>query len=204
MYDIDIRLALDASLKASHSREPDTIIRHELGLCEGKRRIDVVMVNGELNGYEIKSDEDNLNRLLGQAATYGQVLDRAVLVTTERHMEHARDMLPLWWGIVLAHPYRKGISFESVREPLFNEEQVPFSLAQLLWREEALDELRVRGKSQGLSKKARYYVWETLASVVSLNELRSVVRARLKVRPDWPGGQLRAPYDGRLPTPAIA
>ena len=203
MRDSDIRLVLDALLRARHVREPDTIIRHEVGLCAGKRRIDVIIVNSELSGYEIKSDEDTLNRLLGQAETYGCVLDRAILVTTKRHVDHALGVLPNWWGIIVARAEHDDICLDSVRDPALNNQHVAFSLAQLLWREEALEELRLRDKSQGLSKKARHYVWAALANAISLDELRSVVRARLKARPDWPGGQLRAPYGVTLHTTAI-
>ena len=96
--DCDIRLALEARLVQQHGDEPDTIIRHEVGICAGKRRIDMAVVNGELTGYEIKSDMDTLARLVGQANAYGSVLDRVVLVTTERHVDSALPLLPDWWG----------------------------------------------------------------------------------------------------------
>lgn len=195
MRDSDIRLALDALLRARHAGEPDTIIRHEVGICAGKRRIDVAIINSEISGYEIKSDEDTLNRLEGQAETYGHVLDRATLVTTKRHLDSALRMLPNWWGVMVARIEHGDICLESVREPALNDQYDAFSLAQLLWREEALKELRLRDKDQGLSKKARYYVWIALADAVSLNDLRSIVRARLKVRPAWPGGQPHGSYD---------
>ncbi len=195
MRDSDIRLALDALLRARHTGEPDTIIRHEVGICAGKRRIDVATINSEISGYEIKSDEDTLNRLEGQAETYGHVLDRAILVTTKRHLDSALRMLPNWWGVIVACTEHGDICLESVREPALNDQYDAFSLAQLLWREEALEELRLRDKGQGLSKRARYYVWMALVDTVSLNDLRSIVRTRLKARPVWPGGQPHGSYD---------
>lgn len=195
MRDSDIRLALDALLRASHAGEQNTVIRHEVGICAGKRRIDVATINTEIIGYEIKSDEDTLNRLEGQAEIYGHVLDKAILVTTKRHLDSALSMLPNWWGVMVARIEHGDICLESVREPALNDQYDPFSLAQLLWREEALMELRLRDKDQGLSKKARHYVWTALADAVSLNDLRSIVRARLKARPMWPGGQLHGSYD---------
>ncbi len=192
MRDSDIRLELHSLLRAKHSSEPDTLIRHEVGLCAGKRRIDVAVINGELAGYEIKSDEDTIIRLAGQAEAYGRVLDRAVLVTTNRHLNDARALLPNWWGIMVASAEQGDIRFERVREPGLNDQYDALSLAQLLWRDEALEELRLHDKGQGLAKKARYYVWTALVTAVSLDELRSIVRARLKARPEWPGGELRS------------
>ena len=195
MRDSDIRLALDKLLRERHTGELDTIIRHEVGLCAGKRRIDIAIINSEIIGYEIKSDEDTLNRLEGQAEAYGHVLDKAILVTTERHLGSAIRKLPDWWGVMIAHDKHGGICLENFREPAVNDQHDAFSLAQLLWREEALEELRLRDKGRGLSKKARYYVWTALANIVSLNDLRSIVRTRLKARPVWPGGQSHGLYD---------
>lgn len=190
MRDYDIRLALDALLRERHNAEPDTVIRHEVGLCAGKRRIDVAIINSEIIGYEIKSDEDTLNRLEGQAEVYGDVLDKAVLVTTEHHLDSALGKLPEWWGVTIAYNDNGNVCLRDIREPRLNNRLDAFSLAQLLWREEALEELRLRNKSQGLSKKARHYVWAALADAVSLDELRTIVRSRLKARQVWPGGQL--------------
>lgn len=194
--DCDIRLALETKLVQDHGDEPDTLIRHEVGICAGKRRVDVALVNGELAGYEIKSDMDTLARLTGQAEAYGSVLDRAILVTTERHLDGALTMLPNWWGILVAHAEQSNIRLETFRDPDFNDKHDAFSLAQLLWREEALDELRSRGMGRGLSTKARHYVWIALVDAISVNDLRSIVRVRLKARPEWPGGQLHGQSDG--------
>lgn len=198
MRDYEIRLALDNALRVEHGDDADTLIRHELGLCAGRRRIDVALINGELTGYEIKSDEDTLVRLAGQAEAYGRVLDRAILVTTHRWLDKATGLLPVTWGVVTARCCDGDVHLEVVRESAANGSVDPFALAQLLWRAEALDELRVRGLARGLSGKARHYVWEALASAVPVDELRGVVRHRLKVRQDWPGGQSRGLYGGSL------
>lgn len=192
MRDGDIRRELDDQLRRRHAEEPDTLIRHEMGLCAGERRIDVALLNGEISGYEIKSDEDTLFRLLGQATVYAQVLDRVTLVTTPRHQEAAAGLLPLWWGIMVARQKRGRITLKTIREPAANRRLDPFSLAQLLWRDEALDELKSRGLGRGLSKKARHYVWLALAENVAIEELRDLVRERIKARPEWPGGRLHA------------
>jgi hypothetical protein len=195
---------LHSLLLSRHGDDPDTLIRHEVGLCAGERRIDVAIVNGEFAGYEIKSDEDTLNRLVGQAQTYGRVLDRAILVTTKRHLESAESSLPTWWGVIVAYADEGTVHLETVREPLLNSQHDAFALAQLLWRDEALDELRIRDQAQGLSKKARHYVWSALAEAVTLEELRDLVRARLKARQEWPGGQLHARYGVIPQTPTTA
>ncbi len=37
MRDLDIRAALHASLLAKHGTDPDTLIRHEVGMCASER-----------------------------------------------------------------------------------------------------------------------------------------------------------------------
>jgi hypothetical protein len=186
MRDLEIRHALDATLRVEHATDPNTLIRHELGVCAGNRRVDVAVINGELAGWEIKSDVDTLARLNGQADTYARVLDRATLVTTEKYLARAAVLLPEWWGLVVAMPATPGPMLSVVRTGGINRSIDPFSVAQLLWRSEAIDELRERHLSRGLAKKARYYVWERLVDSLSLDDLKSVVRTRLRARVEWP------------------
>ncbi|MFE3458287.1 sce7726 family protein [Nocardiopsis aegyptia] len=188
LRDTDIREVLTAELQARYADDPQTLIRHELGLCAGERRVDLAVVNGEMVGYEIKSDVDRLDRLAGQAAAYGRVFDRMSIVTTDRYVDDAVAMLPSWWGVLRIHHGQDGIVAEQVRVGRPNEEQDPFALAQLLWREEALDELKIRGLAKGLSKKRRWIVWQHLAQAMSVHELMKVVRDRLKARREWPTG----------------
>ena len=197
LRDSDIRATLHASLLAEYGADPDTLVRHEVGLCAGERRIDVVLVNGLLAGYEIKSDKDTLDRLAGQADIYGRVLDQAILVTTKLHLADALAELPSWWGVIEASTKDGEVVLRTVRRARLNRQHDAKSLVQMLWRDEALAELNLRGKGKGFSKKARFYVWAALADGVSINELRAIVRERLKGRPEWPGGQLRVPHDAK-------
>ncbi|MYB83139.1 MAG: sce7726 family protein [Chloroflexi bacterium] len=185
MRDCDIRNKLDVFLRQQHADGSDTLIRHEMGLCAGQRRVDIALLNGEISGYEIKSDVDSLIRLLGQADVYGRVLDRVTLVTTSRHLEKSMTLLPTWWGVMIAKQERGCVTLETVREPETNPELDPFALAQFLWREEALEELKKRGLSKGISKKARFYLWQALVQAIPIEDLRDLVRERIKARPSW-------------------
>ena len=199
MRESDIRLELDALLRRRHGHDPDTLIRHEMGLCAGGRRIDVAVLNGEISGFEIKSDEDTLYRLAGQVYDYGLVLDRVTLVTAQRHLDKAVALLPPWWGVIVAQQKRGRVVLKSARRSGRNRDLNPFSLAQFLWRDEGLDLLRARGLARGFSKKPRYIVWLALARHIEVGELRDLVRERIKARQDWPGGRLYALDDETLP-----
>jgi hypothetical protein len=162
----------------------------ELGLRHGTCRVDIAVVNGYLHGYEIKSDADTLERLPSQVTIYGAVLDRATLVVGERHVEKAISQIPEWWGIKVATAGpRGGITFENVRPLRTNPSIDPVALAELLWRPEAIEVLRERGTPEVMLRKPRGILYQHLAAIVELDELRDIIRQRLKARATWRGHQ---------------
>lgn len=203
MHDLDIRLELDRELRDRFADDDDVVIRHELGLEEGRRRIDLAVLNGHLSGWEIKSDADTLSRLAGQADAYGRVFDFVTIVTTDRYIAKATAKLPAWWGLTVASATESGAVLSEVRAATANEDVNALSLVQLLWREEAMDILREYELARGLSGKARWYVWNRLADAFPLSELKTLVREQLKGRREWTGGQLPSAGDAMLRTTAI-
>lgn len=194
--DIDIRLALDQRLQRKHGQDCDVIIRHELGVDMGNRRIDLAVLNGHLAGWEIKSDRDTLARLPDQAAAFSKVMDYLTVVTTAKYLHRCAEMLPDTWGLQEAITGPHGVRIINRRVPKLNRQTDPFSMAQLLWRAEAMEELKLRGQSHGLSSKPRHVIWQRLSEIVPKRELRSIILSRLKQRQDWSGGGLPTPYDG--------
>ncbi|WP_205446878.1 sce7726 family protein [Candidatus Frankia alpina] len=163
--------------------DPGTLVLDELDLC-GLTRVDVAVVNGHLTGYEIKGSTDTLRRLPGQVTVYSQVLDFAELVVAENHYERALDLLPDWWGVRVASGVDQ-VRLDGVRPARMNAAVDPGALVQLLWRDEALSELAARGLARGFRSRPRWILWERLAAEVPLEELKTMVRARLKGRTDW-------------------
>jgi hypothetical protein len=201
LRDADVRKALFQKVLRRHARQPDTLVIEELGLRHGTARIDVAVVNGALHGYEIKSDADTLERLGGQVAIYGSVLDHATLVVGERHAEEARKLIPSWWGIKLAKKgSRNGIAFEDVKRPQKNSAIDPVAAAELLWRTEVVHVLRSLGYPERALRKPRAFLYQELSQALPLKDLRDTVRAVLKSREKWRG--LRPPSsDGDSSTP---
>lgn len=189
MRDPEIRLALESRLEGRKSSATNTLIRHELAVGQGVRRVDLAVVSGHLAGYEIKSDADTLARLEGQAEAYGRVFDYLTLVTTSRLLTKATERLPSWWGLIRADASSGNVKLEQVRPAKFNRSVDRMALAQLLWRDEAMALLRERGLAEGLSGKARWYVWERLAAEISTRELRALVRQTLMARQEWTDAQ---------------
>lgn len=192
LRDIDVRQALHRKVLADHHDDPDTLVLDELGLCYGMARVDVVVVNGRMHGYEIKSDRDTLERLPGQAQIYSNVLDRVTLVVGEGHAEHARELIPEWWGIKVARSGpRRAVHFHEERSPAMNPAIDPVAVAALLWCGELTDVLASKNAVRGLRGKARDILTRRLAELLPLEELRAVVREKLKVRTGWRSGAER-------------
>lgn len=69
-------------------------------------RADLVTVGSELHAYEIKSHADTLKRLPTQVVGFSALFDRCSVVVAPRHLEKAREIVPAWWGIIVAGPGR--------------------------------------------------------------------------------------------------
>lgn len=185
MRDMDIRQALFRMLWAHHEGEPDAFILEELGLCQGSAIVDVAAVNGDIHGFEIKSENDTLQRLPAQQEVYSKTLERMTIVTTKKHIDGVREKVPHWWGILQAEKKNSMINLKEVRPPKANPGIHPYSLAQLLWRDEALEILDNMGLSKGLRSKPRALLWEKLVECLPLDRLAKLIRLYLRTRKNW-------------------
>ena len=182
MRDHDLRCALHQALEVESERDTSTLIVDELGIEQGAYRVDVAVVNGRLHGYEIKSDRDTLARLPAQSRAYARVFDEVTIVVSPSHVSAARKVVPDWWSVVVCE---QDGTLREVRAGGANPAVDVFALVQLLWRDEALEELELRGLATGLRSKTRRELWSALATSLAVDELRGVVRARLKNRRTW-------------------
>ncbi|CPU03555.1 Uncharacterised protein [Mycobacteroides abscessus] len=185
MRDYDVRVALRRRLDIEHAGDDSTRVVEELGLCE-EVRIDFAVINGSLTGFELKSERDTLVRLPRQAATYNRVFDYVYLVSAQRHVDHACEVIPTWWGILIAESgCGTDLSLRTHRRARRNPSVDPSAVVQLLWRDEALAILERLGADTGVRSKPREFVWGRLIESVSLTGLRREVRNVLKARRGW-------------------
>jgi hypothetical protein len=186
MRDRDIRQVLHAELALRFGDDPETLVLDELGLLRGAFRIDLAVVNGVLHGYEIKSEQDTLTRLPAQAVAYSAVFDEVTVVIGNRHISMIEALVPEWWSIVVATAAgRDSVVLEETRGGGRNPSPDAYSIAQLLWKDEALAALETLGLERGLRSKPRPVLSRTLADAMPLDELRETVRRRLRLRLDW-------------------
>src|SRR6185312_2281991 len=144
-------------------------------LCQGEARVDVAIVSEELEGYEIKSERDSLDRLESQIRTYNRVLDRITLVTCERHLAKAEQKIPRWWGLDVVHRTPTGLAIQTLRPAEQNAYLDPHAFVQLLWRDDALRTLEECGGNRGFRSSPRRTIWDELVRRLEPSALRRVV-----------------------------
>lgn len=188
MHDRDVRAAVLAQLDRLHAGDADTRVVQEMGIWSGSVRVDIAVINGELHGFELKSERDTLERLPAQAELYNQVFDRVTLVVAEKHASKAAAIIPEWWGVSLASG-RPGapVDLTAGREAARNPDLKPVQIARLLWRSEAIEVLERYALIKGFRSKPADTLAYRLATELPLLVLRDEVRAALKARPGWLG-----------------
>lgn len=187
MNDQDIRIVLKAELMRRYAKDNNTLVLDEVGIRHGAARIDLVVVNHQLHGYEIKSDRDSLKRLPDQIRAYSSIMDRVTLVVGYRHAYEALKMVPEWWGVRLAETKKQsGTVVLSGARSARNNPKVDLDAAvALLWRGEALAILEEMGAAGGVRSKRRSEIYKRLVELSDPDFLRSRIRQQLKQRRCW-------------------
>ncbi|MBE2898111.1 sce7726 family protein [Pasteurellaceae bacterium 20609_3] len=97
MNEIEIRERLIKKLSKIHPKNTEFLA--ELPIANFSRRIDLVMANGKLSGFEIKSEQDTLKRLEGQIEVYTQYFEDVVVVCATKHLQGVMNITPQNVGI---------------------------------------------------------------------------------------------------------
>jgi hypothetical protein len=129
---------------------------------------------------------DTLERLPLQVEEYNKVIDYITLVAGEKYVDKICNYVPDFWGIGVAKKNESNLtSINILRKPRANMQQDAFSIAQLLWKEEVLDLLNLKGQEKEYKRKPRRMAWEGLVLAYGLEELKEKVREKLKSRTKW-------------------
>lgn len=183
LRDGDVRSSLAAWLAESHAHECARVL-HELKVPRPSARIDIALVNGELTGYEIKSDVDSLSRLRSQIPACARVFDRAYLVTTGRHLRSSLKAIPFWWGIAIACQDNRGVFISQIRSSQLNTNWCVKSSLHMLTKLELKNiSLALCGSQLPLSAKREALV-EHLAASCDPQAIRANINEALRGRSD--------------------
>lgn len=147
-----------------------------------KNRADLVLANGTLTAFEIKSARDRLCRWPQQQEAYLSVFDEVRLCIHHRHLQRACKMLKPAVGLMLSDDYG-GIVV--LQEPKKNNSQKIERYAGLLWRSE-IDSLL---GSIGVKKKRNMRIAEArkemIAKVPEIRIRHAVIEAIKKRYPEY-------------------
>lgn len=184
MRDIDIRGPLIQKLNIQNNGHDYKIIP-EMTICDGMSRVDVAVANGNLCGYEIKSDADTLERLESQKEYYNKTFDKVFIVVGEKYQGIILDYVPDWWGVYIAY-YDKNnnVCFKEKKRGRKNRNISAESLLELLWRDEIEKLLKEHG-FKSLSKKNRRVLRKIAMENIPLSTIRNYTRESLKNREKW-------------------
>ena len=188
VYDSDIRRLLFDSfcLKEEYMMLDDTIVVNEMDICAGLSRADIVVINGELNGYEIKSQRDNLNRLPAQIEYYNAIFDTMTIVAYSSHVNKVLEIVPEWWAINSVVEDNGSLKLVQVRDGTYNHETNILNITMLLWRDEMIELLlSTNDISIGLGGKTRKQLSSILVNTIAHATLAEHVRRILKSRQEW-------------------
>ena len=186
LKDADLRTAALRRLLVHAQNCADTLVLEELGLTHGASRVDIAVINGHIRGVEIKAEADSLDRLPRQVEAYGQVVDRATLIASERHLPAALEFLPIWWGVIAARRAANGsVVFRRLRRERVNRQTDAISLARLMWRDEVYAVLSEMGCEAQLLRAPRTALYTELARLMPKTQLAALVRTTLKSRTNW-------------------
>ncbi len=196
MNDIEIRQNFHKKRLRRQHAQKDTLVIDELGLNHGKCRADIAVVNGYLAGYEIKSNKDSLRRLEEQVKSYSSVFDKVFIIVGDRYINSIQNYIPKWWGVIESVRGRRGaINFKIIRKGRTNKNINLLSIAQLLWRDEAIEILIQKKTPQKILRQPRTVLYERLVETLNACELRKTIREYLKKRKNWRCPESLSRYD---------
>lgn len=175
VIDKDVRHAFYEYIRL---RKRSSMFIHELAFQVGQEegRIDLIAVDTQVHGFEIKSDADSLDRLKRQVRIYGKVMDTMSVVVTHRHERGARKIVPSFWGV---YTYANG-DITELRAPGENTEITPRAVAGLLWKDRALQLLSDNGLERGFARKAKHVLHEHIAAHIDFPIIKEAVCLQLK------------------------
>lgn len=134
MNDAEIRLALTNWLNQKKI-SPQKIL-NEITISDGLARPDLIAIYSYSHCYEIKGDNDQIQRIVKQYALYQSSFKKNTLVTTQKHLKKALELLPNFWGVIVATSRNETIKFKYVRKSSHNPFYRRDIASKILWKTE--------------------------------------------------------------------
>lgn len=181
--DAMIRAVMKSRLTKRHAHDENAFVVEELPIGRGDSRLDIAVINGRIEGVEIKSALDTLERLPRQVRLYGEGTDIMTLVVAPNHLDDALIHIPDWWTVLEAIAgVRGGISLRRVRQGRRNPMRSSAGFLRLLERDEIVSLLAGHGLDKGFRTAAWPVLAERAESLLPFQLIAEGVRRQLKIR----------------------
>ncbi|WP_130889832.1 sce7726 family protein [Fusobacterium ulcerans] len=184
IYDKDIRPILYDKISnlKEFTSDNTSIIIDEFPVVEGSARVDIAVVNGKLHGFEIKSEQDTLDRLSDQIFFYNMVFDKMTLVVSEKFKDKLINIIPKWWGIYYIKTVGNKPKLVVEKKSKLNKDIKIEAFLSLLWRNEMLELLLSNNIKKGVKSKNKEDLTQIIIKNFSFNEIKNFTRLKLKTR----------------------
>jgi hypothetical protein len=158
----------------------DAVLINEMVVANWSRRADLVVANGKLHAFEIKSDLDSLRRLEGQLETYLNRFDKVTVVSTPKFIpiikECADPRVEIWCATGGEQGVRISVARRGTSAIVTNKRV----LSGYLLKGELVSLLNKQGHTVGVDMPRNEL--EALAESLSIKCLRAFVLVALKQR----------------------
>ncbi|MBF0167721.1 MAG: sce7726 family protein [Alphaproteobacteria bacterium] len=195
ILEADIKAALIDRLIDSGEISGDAILIDEVPIADWSRRVDLVVANGKLQAFEIKSEADSLDRLEGQVENYQRLFDKVTVVCAERFVESILERTRDEVSVLVVQSGDGHIFFRQARRGKIMEVTEPSNILALLRRKDM--EALLREYNRPIPSGAMRNKLEELASDLPRAALK---RAALAVMKSKYGDVFRAFIEQRRKT----
>ncbi len=138
----------------------------------GDSRTDVIgVIDGQILGFEIKSDKDTYARLKTQTADYDRLCDTNYLVVGKTHRRQADRHIPPHWGIICVYEEEGSVRVELDQIPGRNPHTSLRRQLELLWRPE-LAQLQEWNELPKYREKSKDFVRDKILEKVPESRLK--------------------------------
>lgn len=158
----------------------DAVIINEMVVANWSRRADLVLANGRLYGFEIKSEVDTLKRLPGQVDAFMEHFDKVIIVAATKFVRHLVDSYPPEVGILEVRREGDGIGIKQIRAGRISEIKSHSVVASHLTKGEIDVFLRANGLLDSGDKARARVELLGMVSRVPLKRLKEYVLETLK------------------------
>jgi hypothetical protein len=185
-YEMEYDSQLRRLLMNSKAIRGDDLLLNELWLPSGRCRSDLAVVNGELEGFEIKAGRDRLDRLPRQIQEYDRLFRYSNIVTVPPHLRSIEAMVPSNWGVWVALGEGRTLRLRCLRPATANFRRDTVYVARLLTRDECISKLKALGCGKGTSRMSKEALVQRVGLALTITQIDAYLceclHARAKLR----------------------